>query len=341
MRSHSLRWFAQLCCIAFLAIATTSAVAVETSPYVTGFESDETPGFALGDLNGQGTGGSWAVSEGAASVQGATVARGAQAVESGEGSVIDVALDGAANVIWVDAFVKTSGSADAPTVPAEVRSSVLFFSSSSGILALDGDGGGSGEYVTVVGAFPTGEFIRVSIRQDYTAKTYDVWVNGVSFATDLGFKDSSVTQLNGAQRRSAAVSYLDDFSATEWGLGADADGDGLIDLDEVKFYGTDPELPDTDGDGSDDPDELIAGTDATDPASFFQVGIEPGAGGPYVTVPTITGRVYTLQRKDGPADGTWQDVPAFTDVAGDDTLQGYTDTDGMTGQVYRGIVSKP
>lgn len=341
MKADSLRWCALICCIAAIAITTPRAAAVESFPYMTGFEPGETPGFVPGNLDGQGTGGSWTVSEGTAVVQGSEVARGVQAVETGEGSVVDVAIDGAADVVWVDAFVKTSGSADTPMVPAEVRSSVIFFSSSQGILALDGDGAGSGTYTTVVGAFPTNQFVRVSIRQDYTAKTYDVWINGVRFATGLGFKDNTVSKLSGAQRRSATVSYLDDFSATVWGLDADTDGDGILDLDEVKFYGTDPLLRDTDGDGMDDGDEIIAGTDPTDPNSFFAIGIEPGVGGPYVTVSTVEGRLYTIQRKDAPDAAEWEDIPGFTAVAGDGTVQGYLDSDAVPGRIYRGKVWKP
>lgn len=43
----------------------------------------------------------------------------------------------------------------------------------------------------------------------------------------------------------------------------DADGDGLLNLDELKVYGTDPHLADTDGDGLSDGEEIV--TYATDP----------------------------------------------------------------------------
>lgn len=48
----------------------------------------------------------------------------------------------------------------------------------------------------------------------------------------------------------------------------DTDGDDLPDYDEVYTYGTDPDDPDTDGDLAEDGDEVAAGTDPLDPASF-------------------------------------------------------------------------
>ena len=45
----------------------------------------------------------------------------------------------------------------------------------------------------------------------------------------------------------------------------DTDGDGLSDGQEVFIYGTDPTNPDTDGDGRDDRDELLTGTDPLTP----------------------------------------------------------------------------
>ncbi len=340
MRAHGACRIAKQLWILVVVMTVAAAGAVPTVPYVTGFEPDETPGFSLGDLNGQGDG-AWTVSEGSAVVQDGTVSRGAQAVEAAEGTVIDVALDGTADVIWVDTFLKTTGSLDAPTIPSEPRSSVLFFSSEDGILALDGDGSGSGTYTTVVGAFPTGEFIRVSIRQDYTTKTYDVWLNGIQFATGLGFKDNSISKLNGAQRRSATTSYLDDFSVTEVGIDADSDEDGLIDLDEVKFYGTDPFNADTDGDRMQDGAEIFAGTDPLNAGDFFDVEIAAAEGGPAVRVRTITGRMYTLQRKNGVSTGTWENIPGFVDVPGDGTTQEYIDTEAVGTRIYRGIVSQP
>ena len=48
----------------------------------------------------------------------------------------------------------------------------------------------------------------------------------------------------------------------------DTDGDGLVDVDERNIYDTDATLFDTDGDGVGDGDEITNGTDPFDPTSF-------------------------------------------------------------------------
>ena len=45
----------------------------------------------------------------------------------------------------------------------------------------------------------------------------------------------------------------------------DSDNNGLFDDDETDVYFTDPDDPDTDGDGSDDGQEVFDGTDPNDP----------------------------------------------------------------------------
>jgi hypothetical protein len=47
---------------------------------------------------------------------------------------------------------------------------------------------------------------------------------------------------------------------------SDRDGDGLTAIDEVTLYGTNPNLFDSDNGGTDDGDEIAAGTDPTDPS---------------------------------------------------------------------------
>lgn len=306
--------------------------------YATGFEPDEANPYSPGNLAGQGAPGVWSVSQGSATIQQATRARGLQAVQAGD-CIIDASLITTQSVVWVDAFFMESGLTNAPIAPSNAASSLLYFSSALGILAFDGDGVGGGKFEPIAPSFPTNVFVRVTIRNDYVNKRYDVWIDGMQRRAGLGFKDNSVTKFSGARRRAGAASYLDDFSVSLWGLDADSDGDGLVDLDEAKFYGSYPLLADSDGDGALDGQELRAGTDPGDPASLFalKLGLDAqrNVG---VKVPTITGRQYTLQRRTALGTGNWLDVSSATNFPGDGTVKEFLQTPDGQNYFYRGVI---
>jgi hypothetical protein len=83
-----------------------------------------------------------------------------------------------------------------------------------------------------------------------------------------------------------ATQYGPEFSFNySWDLhlvgGSDTDGDGLSDYLERVEYGTDPNNPDTDGDGYTDGEEVAAGTNPLDPGSHPEPKTTggPGSGG--------------------------------------------------------------
>lgn len=306
--------------------------------YATGFEPDEASPYVSGNLAGQGSPGLWTISRGSAVVQQATIAHGRQAVQVGD-CTIDASLIATQQVVWVDAFFLESGLTNQPIVPTNVASGLIFFSSTAGILALNGDGNGGGTFEPVMATFPTNVFVRVTLRNDYANKRYDVWIDGVQRRSGLGFKDNSVTKFSGAQRRSGDTGYMDDFSVSTWGLDADSDGDGLVDLDEAKFYSSYPLLADSDGDGASDYQELLAGTDPGDPGSLFALQLSRDAQQNIrVKVPTITGLQYTLQRRSALGSGNWQDVASATNFPGDGTLKEFLQTPDGTNYFYRGVI---
>jgi hypothetical protein len=99
------------------------------------------------------------------------------------------------------------------------------------------------------------------------------------------------------------------ISASE--AGGDVDGDGLSAFEEEDL-GTDPNNPDTDGDGQDDGDEyLIAGTDPTDSKSVFKIQSISGdaASGLQIMASTVTGKTYRLQISN--ALTSWASGPAI------------------------------
>ena len=302
--------------------------------YSTGFEPTEPVAFLPGAITTKT--GPWRVAKGRAEVQTTRVAHGGQAVRTGD-CVIEMTLKNPAKILWADAFIQDPGISQARKIPDGKASSVLLFHAGK-LLALDGDGNGSGKFVTAA-ELPGDRFTRLTIRTDYEAKRFDVWVDGKPALAKLGFKDNSVTQFHGAKRLAGANSYLDDFSLSTWGLDRDSDGDSLNDLDEAKFYGSYPLLADSDRDGASDAQEIAAGTHPADPGSIFAVKINSTTSGQTkLSIPTITGLEYTLQRRAALGQGQWQAVPGFENVPGDGSVQSFLETPDGRNYFYRGVI---
>ena len=302
--------------------------------YSTGFEPTEPVAFLPGAITAQT--GPWRVAKGSAEVQTGRVAHGGQAVRTGD-CVIEMTFENPEPVLWVDAFIQDPGVSQTRQIPEGKASSVLLFHDGK-LLALDGNGSGGGTFVTAA-ELPGDRFTRLTIRTDYEAKRFDVWVDGKPALAKLGFKDNSVARFHGAKRLAGANSYLDDFSLSTWGLDRDSDGDGLVDLDEAKFYGSYPLLADSDRDGASDAHEIAAGTHPADPGSIFAVKIDATAGGKTkLSIPTLTGIEYTLQRRAALGQGRWETLPGFENVPGDGSVQSFLETPDGRNYFYRGVI---
>ena len=302
--------------------------------YSTGFEPTEPVAFLPGAITAQT--GPWRVAKGSAEVQTGRVAHGGQAVRTGD-CVIEMTFENPEPVLWVDAFIQDPGVSQTRQIPEGKASSVLLFHDGK-LLALDGNGSGGGAFVTAA-ELPGDRFTRLTIRTDYEAKRFDVWVDGKPALAKLGFKDNSVARFHGAKRLAGANSYLDDFSLSTWGLDRDSDGDGLVDLDEAKFYGSYPLLADSDSDGASDAHEIAAGTHPADPGSIFAVKIDATAGGKTkLSIPTLTGLEYTLQRRAALGQGHWETLPGFENVPGDGSVQSFLETPDGRNYFYRGVI---
>jgi hypothetical protein len=302
--------------------------------YSTGFEPTEPAAFLPGAITSQT--GPWRVAKGSAEVQTRRVAHGGQAVRTGD-CVIEMTFENHEPVLWVDAFIQDPGISQARQIPDGIASSLLLFRTGK-LIALDGDGSGGGNFITVA-ELPNDRFMRLTIRTDYEAKQFDIWVDGKPVLDKLGFKDNSVVRFHGAKRLAGANSYLDDFSLSTWGLDRDSDGDGLVDLDEAKFYGSYPLLADSDRDGASDADEIAAGTHPANPGSIFAVKIDTDKDGKTkLSIPTLTGLEYTLQRRAALGQGRWETLPGFENMPGDGRVQSFLETPDGRNFFYRGVI---
>jgi len=231
-------------------------------------------------------------------------------------------VSSSAPVVWVDSWHRDAGSTSQPLIPDELRSCVLCFSSTRGLLALDGDGHGNGIFVTVDSNIPSDQFVRVTLRIDYIAARYDVWINGVLKVSNLGFKDNSVMALEEIQRQTDGVAYFDALTVATRGLDEDRDGDGLSDLDEIsgdRGAVTSPDNRDSDGDGYSDGDEWLMGSNPTSGASFFLPKYQVSSAGKFQFVfEARAGRSYTMQTSTTLTEGSWVNVTGATNITGAD-----------------------
>jgi len=108
-----------------------------------------------------------------------------------------------------------------------------------------------------------------------------------------------------------------DIGAYEYNpANADTDGDGVSDGDEMTVHYSNPTNTNTDGDPMDDGEEVIAYTDLTNAASYFQITAISSL--PPITVhfTASTNRKYSLQSASNLVDGSWSMVDGQSNVVG-------------------------
>lgn len=125
---------------------------------------------------------------------------------------------------------------------------------------------------------------------------------------------------------------LDPLNAAD-GL-TDLDGDGLANADEARASGS-PIAVDTDGDGSDDRAEFIAGTALANAASYFRVAaVGAATSGVIVSWSAVTGRLYDVEAATNLAAAFWVPVPGLSNLTGAGAVS-FTDTNGFPYRHYR------
>ena len=119
-----------------------------------------------------------------------------------------------------------------------------------------GNGGGGGDWEKTEVVLPvdakagrTTGWVRITLREDLNRQAWDLWVNEVLAGCDAGFQEKATGHTSSYVIMGDAVEHLvlDNLSIGNLNpLGADSDGDGMLDQDEAKI-GSDPSLGDVDG----------------------------------------------------------------------------------------------
>ncbi len=238
-------------------------VALNPLPFTTGFEPGE--GYPLGSLQGQN---GWSASATAAVVS-APVRRGAQALGMAPAPALSHATRDFANAHAGVAFVDVhSLPAAAPTPAAglifETESAAVALTGADGrarLHAFDGDGSGGGNWraldaeIALDAEGRATAWLRLTLRIDYSAQLWDLYVDGRLLAFDLGFLDNSaemLTSLSLGGQATRATGFDDVYAGFENPLFVDADLDGIDDEWE-RANGLNPAVDDRqadlDGDG--------------------------------------------------------------------------------------------
>jgi hypothetical protein len=196
-----------------------SCVSAQSIPYRTDFES---PSFTSGDLGVAGQNG-WIATAGAGSIQNATanaIRSGVQSLKIFESSVVSKTITGPSSTkVYIDGFYRgpTVDTTPDPTTLSQ-GSSLILFHTGQGIMALDGNGTGGGTWIAPNPAIPVSSsgLQRITIAQDYSTKTWTLYVNKSKVLEGIGFKNDSITQLSGIdiETSEGGSGYLDDFAAT-------------------------------------------------------------------------------------------------------------------------------
>lgn len=210
----------------FLVLAIVPVQEAARAAYQTGFEP---PTYSVGSVNGQD---GWVVNAGSATVQTNTVRTGVQALQVSADSLATRPLNETGEVVWVESYLRAVPSS-APAPDTSPRSASIYFDQAAGIMCLNGNGSGGGTWVPTGVAATAGTWYRVTVRLDFATKTWDCHINGTLRLTNLGFKDNSVSSLNGmaVRAQTGGTTHLDDVlvaSVPPAGI-PDADSDGLPD----------------------------------------------------------------------------------------------------------------
>ena len=131
----------------------------------------------------------------------------------------------------------------------------------------------------------------------------------------------------------ASRGITNDLDGVKRPLDGNFDGTNVFD---IGCYEYSPQTTDSDGDGARDADEITAGTDPSDPASYFHVvALSNLTSSCRVYFPSVTNRLYALQYRTNLVSGVWTNVVGQTNLSGNGTVLWMTDTNMAAPRFFR------
>jgi len=314
--------------LATSAFAETPGV---TLPCETSFESAE--GHLPGPLPADGV---WTPTENlSATILAAQAPDGQTLSISGDGWLVleadsETPGEGDSSFLWLDlilkpVFAENTGNPDA-VIDLDGAAKIAFVSvnGQGRVWLLHGDGQDGGDWVQLPLSFPhdaltgvSADWIRLTLRTDYTRQSWDLYLNESPLRFDLGFAGEAASpfQYFALRGHPQSATLLDHFRlGAQNPLFEDSSGDGIPDawllaygldihinqrdldpdkdgLSNLREYllGTHPLNADTDGDGLGDGIEVLLGLDPRVADSFvlgsipFADGFESDTPGPFAS----------------------------------------------------------
>jgi len=279
--------------------ATNAVEQASALPLVERFEADT---VTLGDLNGQNK---WvAVPANVALVQSNEFFEGVRALQitnaAPTAAAVSQVFTGAPQgVIWID-LRQTVAGMEVPSGVPDAAVSVLF--NGDGRLVLcDGARPVGTEWVVLTNHVPrvAGTWARLTVRTDYAAQTWSLYLDGTAVAENLGFA-SPQTRLTCVSVEGQSAVLDDLYVGLAQPAGFPGAGNVVPDDWYLGYFGEIcADGDDSDGDGMNNLQEYLAGTNPNDDTSylgFTAVGNNRSAANEFLVYwQSVSNKLYTLQ----------------------------------------------
>lgn len=280
-------------------------------PFSAGFESAE--GYTAASIDNQK---GWNLLQGTADVSSSAAYTGSNGLALVSGATAAATqhaflLSASPGIAFVDVYAKPVAAASAVASSViQTESAQVGFQLASGqgeVYVFDGVGANqwvaTGLRFAINGSNQATGWLRLTLRGDYSAKKWDLYVNGQLADYDLAFASNSETFLRVLTLLgiTSATAYFDNVAAQAGNpLFTDTDKDGMPDTWETTHglnNALDDRNSDKDSDGKTNIEEYFLGTSASNPD--VTAPTVPGAVAFVSSVPTAIGLSWTVATDSG------------------------------------------